>query len=43
MHKNARFALDHPVFDPLSQILEGHFWQVDRRWSAGLTVNIGVE
>lgn len=45
---HTQFALAHPVYDPLTQIVSGHFWQVDRRknlWSitAGLTVNIGRE
>lgn len=43
MHQHAIFALSNPVFDPVEQIVHGHFWQVDRRWSAGLTVNIGME
>lgn len=43
MHKQAQFALAHPVFDPVRQIVTGHFWQVDNKWSAGLTINIGME
>lgn len=43
MHKQAIWALAHPVFDPERQIVAGHFWQFDREWSAGLTVNIGLE
>jgi hypothetical protein len=38
-----RFALAHPVFDPETQIVPGHFWSVDYETSAGLTVNIGME
>lgn len=37
------FALAHPVFDPETQIVAGHFWWGARRISAGLTVNIGME
>lgn len=43
MHLHARFALDHPVFDPERQIVVGHCWRADRDVSAGLTVNIGQE
>ena len=43
MHKQAVFALAHPVFDPERQIVRGNFWKHDRQWSAGLTVNIGLE
>jgi hypothetical protein len=43
LHKNARFALDHPVYDPTTEIRPGHFWVADRDVSAGLTVNIGQE
>jgi hypothetical protein len=45
--QHARFALDHPVYDPTTQILPGHFWRVlwKPNWSitAGLTVNLGME
>lgn len=42
MHKQALFALAHPVFDPERQI-SGHHWVADRLVTAGLTVNIGME
>jgi hypothetical protein len=44
---HAQFALANPVFDPDRQIVQGHFWRIEwpayRDWSAGLTVNIGME
>ena len=40
---HAEFALLHPVFDPDTQIVEGHHWWAERGVSAGLTVNIGME
>jgi hypothetical protein len=43
MHSHARFALDHPVYDPERQIITGHYWRADRDVSACLTVNIGQE
>jgi hypothetical protein len=43
MHKQATWALAHPVFDPERQIVRGHFWWPSPRISAGLTVNIGME
>jgi hypothetical protein len=43
MHAHVEFALLHPVFDPVKQIVAGHFWRADRDVSAGLTVNIGLE
>lgn len=43
MHKQALYALAHPVFDPEEQITKGHFWLPELRVSAGLTVNIGME
>jgi hypothetical protein len=43
MHKQAVFALAHPVFDPERQITRGNFWLPERLVSAGLTVNIGME
>jgi hypothetical protein len=43
MKSQVVFALAHPVYDPESQILSGHFWQVGRHITAGLTVNIGME
>jgi len=39
----ATFALEHPVYDPTTQILPGHHKRMDRLVSAGLTVNIGME
>jgi hypothetical protein len=42
-HSQAAFALAHPVYDPERQIVAGHFWMVEPRISAGLTVNIGME
>ncbi len=42
MHKHAAFALAHPVFDPVTQILSGHRFAVGRI-SAVLTANIGME
>lgn len=43
-HTGARYALDHPVFDPERQIVTGHYW-LERAdaVSACLTVNIGME
>ena len=41
MHKQAIWALAHPVFDPERQIA-GHHWRIGRT-SVGLTVNIGME
>lgn len=43
MSSHAAFALAHPVFDPMTQILPGHHWRPERLISAGLTVNIGME
>jgi hypothetical protein len=43
MHKQVTFALAHPVFDPMTQIVGGHHWVVEKRITAGLTVNIGME
>ena len=41
---HAAFALTHPVFDPDTQILPGHFWLTEGgKISVGLTVNIGME
>jgi hypothetical protein len=38
------FALQHPVFDPMRQIVPGHYWWIDGgSMSACLTVNIGLE
>ncbi len=37
------FALAHPVFDPMTQILPGHGWVVERSITALLTINIGME
>jgi hypothetical protein len=43
MKSQAEFALAHPVFDPATQIITGHYWRADRDVSACLTVNIGME
>jgi len=43
MNGHVQFALAHPVFDPSTQIVPGHFWFVDRFVSMGLTVNLGLE
>jgi hypothetical protein len=43
MHKQAIWALAHPVFDPEKQIIPGHFWIPEPLITAGLTVNIGME
>lgn len=37
------FALAHPVFDPMNQIIRGHSWMAEKFISATLTVNIGME
>lgn len=37
------FALSHPVFDPIKQILPGHGWLLKPDLSVVLTVNIGME
>ena len=41
--KQVEFALAHSVFDPERQITPGHGWWVDRRATALLTCNIGME
>jgi hypothetical protein len=43
MHRQALYALQHPVFDPLKQMTLGHSWLVTPKISAMLTVNIGLE
>ena len=43
MNTHAAFALAHPVFDPMRQIIPGHYWAEERGVSACLTVNIGME
>jgi hypothetical protein len=43
MNAHTAFALAHPVFDPDRDIMVGHYWQADRRVSACLTCNIGME
>ncbi len=43
MHKQALFALAHPVYDPQTDIVIGHYWLVEPDTSACLTVNIGAE
>jgi len=42
MRSQIEFALQHPVFDPDTQILPGHFWRAGSL-SFGLTCNIGME
>lgn len=41
--KYARYALDHPVFDPVKQMGPQFGWRPERLISAMLTVNIGME
>jgi hypothetical protein len=36
------FALAHPVYDPLTQIVPGHYWRT-KHFGHCLTVNIGME
>lgn len=44
MRSQIAFALAHPVYDPMTQIVPGHYWWVTPgRLSACLTVNIGME
>jgi hypothetical protein len=43
MHAHAIFALAHPVYDPETQIVAGHYWRADHDVSAALTINIGME
>jgi hypothetical protein len=43
MRSQIEFALAHPVFDPVRQIVTGHYWWAARHVSACLTVNIGME
>jgi len=43
MRSQVEFALAHPVYDPETQIVRGHYWRADRDVSAALTVNIGQE
>ena len=43
MKSQIAFALAHPVFDPTTQIVRGHYWIAGDSVSAGLTVNIGME
>jgi hypothetical protein len=43
MRSQIEFALAHPVFDPETQIVPGHFWPVERNITAGLTINLGME
>jgi hypothetical protein len=43
MRSQVEFALAHPVYDPVRQIIVGHYWRADRDLSACLTVNIGQE
>jgi hypothetical protein len=43
MKQQVDFALAHPVFDPMKQIIPGHSWMAERFISATMTVNIGME
>jgi len=43
MRSQIEFALAHPVFDPRTQIVSGHYWRAGDTVSACLTVNIGME
>ena len=43
LDRQKRFALGHPVFDPMKQFLQGHFWFIEADLFAGLTVNLGME
>ena len=43
MRSQIEFALAHPVFDPPTQIVTGHYWWAADTVSACLTVNIGEE
>lgn len=43
MHRQAIYALAHPVFDPETQITAENFWRPQAHITAGLTVNIGME
>lgn len=43
MHRQAAWALAHPVFDPETQITTGNGWSPEHRVTAMLTVNIGME
>jgi hypothetical protein len=44
MKSQIDFALAHPVFEPETQIVRGHYWWLDPgKMSACLTVNIGEE
>jgi hypothetical protein len=38
-----QIALAAPVFDPVRQIDRRFFWYPERKLSAGLTCNIGME
>jgi hypothetical protein len=43
MRSQIEFALAHPVYDPTTQIVLGHYWWAAPGVSACLTVNIGME
>jgi len=43
MRSQIEFALAHPVYDPQTQIVRGHYWVAGDWVSACLTVNIGME
>ena len=42
MRSQIAFALAHPVFNPDTQFLPGHFWRLGDL-SFGLSCNIGLE
>jgi predicted alpha-1,6-mannanase (GH76 family) len=42
MKSQIEFALGHPVFDPDTQIVAGHYWWAAHDVSACLTANIGM-
>lgn len=42
MRSQIQFALAHPVFDPTTQIVMGHYWRAAHTISACLTANIGM-
>ena len=43
MRSQIEFALAHPVYDPMTQIVAGHYWRAAHTVSACLTCNIGQE
>jgi hypothetical protein len=42
MRSQIAFALAHPVFDPYTQIVTGHYWKAAATMSACLTCNVGL-